>query len=147
LAEDARTTIWNRACDRYLAGSELRPGDEALRDALALRSVLENGGLAHALEVLGAAETRNAAAGFSYLGLRDVADVIRRAVEVVGDAVLAADDHEREKLFRELPDAVDDRLEALQADYDGLVPDDDVLEEALRSHHAEHPDDFGPIAG
>jgi hypothetical protein len=143
---DAADDIWNRACDPCLRDQSLRPGDRALRDALAAHSVLMNGGLGHALEVLGGEETENAVNGFRYLDAEDIAHIFRSAAAVAGDA-LAGDADERQQRFLRLSDDQVEDLEALEREYWALVPSDEVLEGIFRRYWRRHPERFAAPSG
>ncbi len=146
VGEQELTSIWNRATDSGSDGQYLRPGDEALRDALAAHSALMNGGLSHCLEFLGWEETERAISGFTYFGCGDVASVLRRAADVVGPRALSADDDRRPQAFLDMSDAQMRELERLEDEYSRCVPSDNTLDSVFRQRFAEQPQDFAPAA-
>jgi Domain of unknown function (DUF4375) len=137
---DEADAIWNRATTpRELAA----PGDRALQSVLVVDGQIKNGGLLSALESREAEEFARAADGLDYLGLSEVAGLLRRAYAAAfSDGPLPAD--RREIHTTELPDPVHDEVEALDDRYAQLVPDDATLEAAFRRRLAECPDDFAP---
>jgi hypothetical protein len=120
---DTQAIIWNRAA---LAGGGPAPGpgDTALSAALRLHNMIMSGGLDHALDVLTAEDLASAAAGFRYLQLSDVADLVEQAQGAPGD----------------------DLLQHLNARYSALIPQDQVIGDQLEALLQQHPDDFAPAS-
>lgn len=129
---ELRDQIWNRA-----VGSEdldsLREGDRALHDVAELTGLAANGGLLHAVGVLGPAGVRAAVAGLRWLALAGLAG------EVEAFAREAGDDPDS------LPLATAEELEQRGNDlYLGADPDD-AVEAAFRARFAERPEAFAPL--
>lgn len=119
--------IWNRACLGNMA-SLSSPGDQALRGMLSFHNLAMNGGVLHALEVLGPAELEVAKSGYRFFGLEVVADFLGEANSIS----MTAEDLSLWEV-------------KLDKDYDALVPDDSTLvacfETKLRCNRSE----FAPI--
>ncbi|MFO6453778.1 MULTISPECIES: hypothetical protein [unclassified Aeromicrobium] len=120
--------IWHRALNAKPA-SRL-PGDVALHAVLRVHGLVENGGVLHATESLSAlGELETGLAGFEWLGLGEVAALIREAAARAEDPAIG-----------------DDGLDVLEqesnARYSALVPDDEALESALRDRIAKDPGAF-----
>lgn len=129
--------IWNRAALTPLA-EDARPGDVALHHALAFHSVAMNGGLAHAFDVHGWG-ARAAVDGWDFLGRREVADLLRRALELLGD--MPADRDERQEFFATgWSEDLAEELERFDLQYI-----DDVIFDAFCAHLARRPEDFAPL--
>lgn len=118
--------IWNRACLGKMA-SLSSPGDRALRGLLSFHNLTMNGGVLHALEVLGLTELEDAKSGYRFFGLEAVADFLNEAKSI---SMTAEDLGSWEaKLDRR---------------YDALVPDSTLVacfESKLRRNRSE----FAPI--
>jgi hypothetical protein len=124
VIDDVTTHIWNRACDPDADSDSLRARDRALRDVVALHSLVMNGGLAHALEVLGATSVTRAADGFMYFGRSDVARLLADSASLMDGQI--------------------QRLDGLESKYNAVV-DDTTLDEAFRGQLSRCPADFAPI--
>jgi hypothetical protein len=133
--------IWNRAVTADPLPPDARRGDRALRDAAELHGYVMNGGLDHGLDVMGTHGVEQAAAGWEYLGGRDVGALLREALRAVPDMPL--DREERETFF--IDGWTDEQAKAVEQ-LDSRYPDDDVLEQAFLSHLSKHPEDFLPAA-
>ena len=82
MRPDADTAIWNRACERAgLAGA--RAGDTALTRMILADGLVQNGGVLHAVEVLGE-ELPLACDAYRFFGLPEGADVFERAARWMG---------------------------------------------------------------
>jgi len=121
---DTRTTIWNRAA---MAGGGPTPrrGDTALSAALRLHNLVMSGGLDHALDVLTPEDFASAAAGFRYLRLSEVAELVEQAHDAASD---------------------DDLLEELDARYSALIPRDQVIGDQFEALLHQRPNDFAPAS-
>lgn len=119
--------IWNGALEAVPA-SDLA-GDVALHWALLAHGMVQNGGVLHAAEGLDERELAAACAGYTWLELGEVADLVR------------------EITIRFLASAPDDdsvgtlELEA-NARYAALLPDDEALDAAFRNRLAWKPESF-----
>jgi hypothetical protein len=124
--------IWNRAVASEQPDS-FRDGDRALHDVSQLTGLAANGGLLHAVGVLGPAGLGAAVAGLRWLGLDGLAG------EVESFAREAGDDPDS------LPLATAEELE-LRGDalYLGAGPDE-AVEAAFRARLAERPEAFAPL--
>lgn len=71
-------TVWNRAA-LHSGGPSPREGDLALSSLLRVHGLVMNGGVVHAVEVATEAELRASCAGFRYLGLPEVAELLEIA--------------------------------------------------------------------
>jgi hypothetical protein len=132
--------IWNRACSEL--PDDARPGDRALRDALAFHGFLMNGGMDHALDVVGH-DAERAAAGWDHLGCRRGAEIIRKALAAVPD--MPSDSSARQEYFIDgFSDAQAETLEALGERYDELDVQG-VFEQAFLKHLRKTPGDFAPL--
>ena len=140
---DDADVIWNRACDPFaqLSGT----GDRALQAVLLVHGMVMNGGVEHAVESLSADELRAGTSGFEYLGLGDVGDVLREAIETAFPAGPIADRDERQQHMVALRDETYERLDELDRAYSVLVPQDDVLEKAFRRRLRTLPRDFAAL--
>jgi hypothetical protein len=85
MDESATVEIWNRACSA-------RPGhaigDRHLAALLTVHSITMNGGVGHARDRFVDGDFLAAASGADYLGLADVAALVRRIPIVGGPAVV-----------------------------------------------------------
>ena len=129
--------IWNRAASAELLAD--RVGDRALHDVLETHGYVMNGGLDHALDVMGL-RVEQAAAGWDYLGRDDVAELLREALRVVAD--MPHDWEARQEFF--IDGWSDAQAEAIAALEDRYV-DDGAVEQAFLRRLAEQPDDFAPL--
>lgn len=84
--------------------------------------MIMSGGLNHTLDVLTPEDFASAAAGFRYLQLTDVADLVEQAQDVPSD----------------------DLLEELGARYSALIPRDQVIGDQFEALLQQRPDDFAP---
>ncbi|MHA7862572.1 DMP19 family protein [Tessaracoccus sp. Y36] len=120
--------IWNRALD----GGGEGDGDIALAAALVFHGLVMNGGALHAVETIDPEELSEAKEGYRWLGLDQVAELIKRieaeSAEVVGDV-----------------EALEDLEQSADDDYYALIPDDAALQEALEAKYAEEPDAFDEV--
>ncbi|MFH5824753.1 hypothetical protein [Georgenia sp. AZ-5] len=123
--------IWNRAV-RFDDMSSFREGDQALHDVSQLTGLADNGGLLHAVGVLGPADLRAAVAGLRWLGLDSLANMIEAFALEAGDP---------DSLPLELAEELEERGNDL---YYGADPDA-AVESAFRMRLAEKPDAFAPL--
>lgn len=114
-------------------------GDVALWHALQVHGVVMNGGLAHGIEVFGCEPVQHAAAGWEYFGRRDVARLLRDALEVVQD--MPDDPDARDRYFTD--GWTEEQAERLE-DLGDAYADDDALDSAFRQQLRRHPEDFAP---
>lgn len=133
-----QTVIWNRAASIELA-ADAREGDRALHHVLEFHGYVMNGGLDHALDVMGH-EAQRAIAGWEFLDRQDVADLLREALGVVPDMPEDAD--ARQDFFIDgWTEVQAEAIEALGQRY----PGDDVIEHAFSGCLNEDPDAFAPV--
>lgn len=125
---DEADNIWNRACAMTPASE--RAGDVALNAALRVHSMVMSGGVLHAVETLDATDLDGGEAGFTWLGLADVATVVRDVRQHV-EAGALDDDEQAEALESD----ADDR-------YSQLIPTDAALEDAFLERLSADPDSF-----
>jgi hypothetical protein len=115
--------IWNRAA-MDAGGPTPREGDSALAALLLLHGIAMNGGIDHAIEVLGKDEYASALNGFYYFGLDHAAAVLERA-----------------------KGATELQLEQLDAEYGAVVPSDSTLVHAFQVKLLSSPEAFAPVDG
>ena len=133
--------IWNRATWTESPPPGARAGDRALHDALEFDGYVMNGGLDHALDVMGH-DAERAAAGWAYLGRDDVAELLREALRVVAD--MPTDREERQTFFIDgWSDAQAEAIEAIGDRYEY----GNALEQAFLRRLRMHPEDFAPPVG
>ena len=113
---DDADLIWNRACNIGLDYVPTLPGDRALCDILAFHGLSMNGGIAHAIEVVGPSGTLDAADGYRCLGSAELASLLDHALMLAAPGVHA--DGQFDML--DLDDETADALKAL----DKRRPDD-----------------------
>lgn len=131
--------IWNRAASTEPLPPHARIGDRALRDVLEIHGYVMNGGLDHALDVMGHDAAR-AAAAWEYFGRPDMAELLRRALRVVPD--MPSDRASRQRFFIDgWKGAQEEAIQDLAAGYE----EDEGLEQAFLRRLSEHPEDFAPI--
>ncbi len=123
----AKDLVWNRAALDG-GGTNPRAGDRALADALKVHGLVMNGGVHHAVQVVGEGEVRAAVAGFEYFGLRAIAEVLRRV--------------QHDPTLREWSDATEDEANRL---YWKALPDDGELLARFERRFGDKPADFGPV--
>jgi hypothetical protein len=87
-----------------------------------------NGGIHHAIECVGSAELRVAAAGYAFFGMAEVAEFLRGAAS---DPILFEWNDETERI-------ANDR-------YASLVPEDAYLAARFHVVYRERPDQFSPV--
>ena len=129
---DDADTIWNRATEVEL-DEDTREGDRALHDALLFHNEAMSGGVLNGFEALEVEELEAARSGFEWLGMPEVASMLVRAADVIAATDLDDD---------EVADALESRLDT---DYNALVPQDRVIEDAFRARLADEPDAFAPV--
>lgn len=103
-------------------GPAPREGDAALAALLLLHGMAMNGGLDHAIEVLGSENYALALNGFRYFGLEQAAAVLEQA-----------------------RDATEHQLEKLDAEYGAVVPSDSTLVHAFQVKLLSSPEAFAPV--
>lgn len=113
--------IWNRAA-MDAGGPAPREGDSALAALLLLHGMAMNGGLDHAIEVLGSGDYTLALNGFRYFGLDQAAAVLEQA-----------------------RGATEHQLEKLDAEYGAVVPSDSTLVHAFQVKLLSSPEAFAPV--
>ncbi len=122
-----RDHIWDRAC--YAATREkdarLRLGDQQLAAVLALDSAAHNGGVLHAIGVVGPAGLELALEGFTFFGLPDARAVVEEAARIAAQPT-GRGDHERRLDFA----------------YESSA----AIPEAVDRHLTLHPENFAPLA-
>jgi hypothetical protein len=129
--------IWNRAASAEPLAD--RAGDRALHDVLEVHGYVMNGGLDHALDVIGF-RVEPAAVGWDYLGRGELAELLREALRIVADM---PDDREaRQKFF--IDGWSDAQAEAI-AQLEERHIDDQAVEQAFLRRLAERPNDFAPL--
>jgi hypothetical protein len=118
--------IWNRAC--FGKTNKPRPGDVALTALLAYHGPAMNGGVLHAIEVLGNEKITEACDGFRYFGFSSIASDLEDASRAL---------------------ATDEDLNALEEEsnerYWQHVPKDDVLVKAFEADYAARPENYAPL--
>lgn len=119
--------IWNDALQAAPA-SDLA-GDVALHEALLAHGMVQNGGVLHAAEGLSERELAAACEGYAWLGLAEVADLLRE----MSSRLLASDPHD---------DSVSTLELEANARYAALVSDDEALQTAFRERLARSPSSF-----
>jgi len=119
--------IWNRACLPESEGLGAI-GDRRLWSVIRVHSIAMNGGLDHAVDHCTHDQVRDAAAGFLYLGMDAVAELLTD--------VQALNDRDAWDESRAAED--DDR-------YNDLIPRDDVIIRAFEAKLASAPSDFVPL--
>jgi hypothetical protein len=124
---EPKDLVWNRACE-HGGGANLRVGDRSLADALKVHGLVMNGGVHHAVEVVGEAEVRAAALGFEYFGFQAIGDLL---VAVLHDPTL-----------REWNDGTE---EEANRRYWEVLPDDNALVEQFELVFRTRPEDFAAI--
>jgi hypothetical protein len=107
-------------------GPAPRAGDIALAAALSFHNMVMSGGVDHALDMLTPEQLTAAAAGYRYLQLDDVAELVGQA-----RSALAGED--------------DDRLAELDARYNDLTPRDQTLGDQFAAALQKRPHDFAPV--
>jgi hypothetical protein len=126
---DAADLIWNRAAREH-GGTSPGPGDVALADALAFHSLAMSGGVLDAVERTSGDDLAKAEAGFRWLGLGSLADLlasIRRDIESG-----ALDDDEQ----AEAMELASDR------GYQAALPSDEALIAAFQRRLDDDPSAF-----
>jgi hypothetical protein len=118
--------IWNRACGE----DPLRtlPGDRALANLLYAHGLAENGGVLHAVEFMTANELSDAAAGYRYYGLDDVASLLYRA-----------------RAIFEIGDKLGSHEQQLDGEYARMIPSDSSLVKRFEERLRSSPSDFAPL--
>ena len=119
--------VWNRACLGE-GGRNLRVGDKSLADALRVHGLVMNGGVHHAVEVVGEAGVRAAVVGFEYFELQAIGDLLR--------AVLY------DPRLREWTEDTEDEA---NRQYWEVLPDDSKLVERFEMAFRAKPEDFAGI--
>lgn len=119
---DEQMAVWNRAALER-GGRTPRGGDAALAALLRAHSLVMNGGVRHAVEVLEFRELASACDGLRFFGFDDVAALLER---------VAGAQHE------EPHDSV------LDAEYGRAIPRDAAIVERFERHFTEHRDFYAP---
>jgi len=127
MDRESKTLVWNRAALNS-GGAKPREGDRALADALKVHSLVMNGGVHHAVEVIGVAGVHAAVAGFEYFGLVAVGEVLRDVLH--------------SPLLREWND--DTEAEANRR-YAEILPDDGALVVQFERAFLSQPGDFAAV--
>jgi hypothetical protein len=141
---DHEIEVWNRACDPDREQG-MAEGDRALRDALFADGMINNGGMAHCLEVLGPARVAAASGGYRTLGRPDIAELFDRASELAGGAI-PTDEEERQDYFLELAHQTHEQIEVLGDRYLDLATSES-LDAMLSEQMALWPHRFAPVEG
>ncbi len=116
--------VWNRAALER-GGSDPREGDVALSATILAHSLIMDGGVLHALDVLSDEEFVGAAAGYASFGFADVAALLVRAQKAATSG--------------ELPEEADATFDA---EYAGCIPDDGRLFAAFETDFDRRPDRY-----
>lgn len=130
----AADRVWNRAAEAWNPETwqGLRAGDRALAALLVVDGLVQNGGVAHAVEVLEPDATRLGVEGYRYFGLDTVADLIDMASAQKSRLEVA-------------PLKAQEEVELLwDRAYRELLPTDQALVEAFGVVYANSPLDFAP---
>lgn len=122
-----RELVWNRASVDS-GGRSARAGDRALANVLKIHGLVMNGGVHHAVEVVGELEVQAAVAGFEYFGLHEIGEVLRRV--------------QYDPKLRQWSDANEEEANRL---YCAALPDDGELVARFEQRFRDKPADFGPI--
>ena len=122
-----RELVWNRAAVDG-GGRRARAGDRALADALRVHGLVMNGGVHHAVEVVGELEVQAAVAGFEYFGLHAIGEVLRRV--------------QHDPKLRKWSDATEEEANRL---YWAALPDDGELVARFERRFRDKPADFEPL--
>ncbi|WP_152364951.1 DMP19 family protein [Microlunatus speluncae] len=120
------SAVWNRAAGE--PGPDSRSGDRALAAVITFDGLVNNGGLAHACDVLSSDELAAAEQGYRYLRLPDVADIVM-------DARSLSTDHP----------ADDEVFQLLERRLDELITND-TIDNQFRGLLYERPYDFAPVS-
>jgi hypothetical protein len=118
--------IWNRSLETAIPYS--LPGDKALHALLFAHSLIMNGGVLHAVEVLDESEIAEAQSGYNYFHLVTVAELLGCA----------------RKLFLEAQNLEEWEVK-LDKQYFEYIPDDHFLFKSFELQLASNPSHFGPI--
>jgi hypothetical protein len=103
-------------------------GDRALQAMVAFHSLAMNGGVLHALELLGSEGSEDAESGYRFFGFEGVADLLNQAKSI-------------SKTGGDL-----DRWEAeLDRRYGTIVPDDATLVASFEMIFRRAPSEFAPL--
>jgi hypothetical protein len=119
---DEQMAVWNRAALER-GGRTPRGGDAALAALLRAHSLVMNGGVRHAVEVLESRELAGACAGLRFFEFDDVAALLERAAGA----------------SREDPSD-----SALDAEYARAIPRDAAIVDRFERHFAEHREFYAP---
>ena len=119
--------VWDRACALPAEKFHL-PGDVALARMITMHSLIMNGGVHHALDVLSREDVEAALSGYQYFKLRSAFLAIS---SVLSDASISEWNDENE--------AEANRL------YYSTIPDDSALIEAFDRRYQEFPGDFDEL--
>jgi hypothetical protein len=109
-------------------GDTPQAGDLALSSMIQAHSLIMNGGVHHAIDVLSPAELEAAVQGFAYF---DLGDAGRLLSGIPTDPRLSEWTDETEPIANDT--------------YNYLVPDDECLERHFRAMIQTKPNDFAPI--
>jgi hypothetical protein len=123
----AKDLVWNRAAVDG-GGRNARAGDRALADALLVHGLVMNGGVHHAVEVVGEMEIQAAVAGFEYFGFQAIGEVLRRV--------------QHDPKLRKWSDATEEEANRL---YWAVLPDDGELVARFERRFRDEPAEFGPL--
>ena len=115
---DTKSRVWNRAALES-GGDNPGEGDQALAALLLAHSLIMNGGVEHALEVLSPQEVEAAVAGFRYFSLNAVGDLLKMSLEGC-------------------PEDVDLR-------YGKLIPEDGIIIGRFEAIFLQSPEAFTPL--
>lgn len=127
---DAADLVWNRAA-MEAGGSDPRPGDVALASALSVHSLAMSAGLLEGVERATTQQLDAADAGYRWLGLTAVADVVQMVRREIDAGAL--DDDERAVALE------------LRADHE-YEHVDEMIVEAFEGRWVEDPEAFAPLA-
>ncbi len=119
--------VWNRAATHETAGAR-EQGDVALSALLRAHGLAMNGGVLHAVKLLGPEQLADSQRGYEFFGLASVAGLLQCASQLFST---------NEDLGHHEP--------LLDAQYARLIPDDSVLFDRFEQHRRSHPSDFAPL--
>ena len=131
---DLADAIWNRAA-LEAGGPSPRDGDRALAAALHLHAAAMAGGVLDAVETMSSEDLDAAEAGFRWLHVPTVAELLSRMRREVADGALADQERAAGLEF------------SAEDDYHEAIENDAALEAAFRARLRTHPDAFSAVDG
>jgi hypothetical protein len=122
MALTAASRIWNRAALDH-GGPSPAIGDAALASMLRVHGLAMNGGITHAVEVLGSEQSLAGARGYAYFGLSEAAALLQHAVG-----------------------AAESESEELDERYGVLIPNDGAIAAVFARRLLSEPACFSPLS-